>query len=58
MSSAHVLGQAVIGLTAQTIEIEATISNGLPQLNIVGMSEHRAKAQPGTYPLRHRALRI
>jgi magnesium chelatase family protein len=43
MSSAHVLGQAVIGLTAQTIEIEATISNGLPQLNIVGMSEHRAK---------------
>ena len=43
MSSAYVLGQAVIGLTAQTIEIEATISNGLPQLNIVGMSEHRGK---------------
>lgn len=43
MSSAHVLGQAILGLTAQTIEVEATISNGLPQLNIVGMSEHRAK---------------
>ena len=43
MSSAHVLGQAVIGLSAHTIQIEATISNGLPQLNIVGMSEHRAK---------------
>jgi magnesium chelatase family protein len=43
MSSACVLAQAVIGLTAQTIEIEATISNGLPQINIVGMSEHRAK---------------
>ena len=37
------LGQAVIGFTAQTIEIETTISDGLPQLNIVGMNEHRGK---------------
>jgi len=43
MSSARILGQAIIGLAAQTVEIEATISNGLPQLNIVGMSENRAK---------------
>jgi magnesium chelatase family protein len=43
MSSAQVLGQAVIGLTALTIEIEATISDDLPQLNIVGMNQHRRK---------------
>jgi magnesium chelatase family protein len=43
MSTAQVFGYAIVGLGTQIVEIEATISNGLPQLDLVGISDRRSK---------------
>lgn len=39
MAAAQIFGQALVGIKANTIEVETTISNGLPQLAIVGLRE-------------------
>ena len=44
MAAAQIFGQALVGIKANTIEVETTISNGLPQLAIVGLSEKRARS--------------
>jgi magnesium chelatase family protein len=44
MATAQIFGQALIGIKANTIEVESTISNDLPQLAIVGLSEKRARS--------------
>ena len=43
MSTAQVFGYAIVGLGTQIVEVEATISNGLPQLDLVGISDRRSK---------------
>ena len=44
MATAQIFGQALIGIKANTIQVETTISNDLPQLAIVGLSEKRARS--------------
>jgi len=43
MTSAAIFSQALTGMRTARVEVEATISNGLPQIAIIGLSEKRAR---------------